>query len=57
MQELGKGARYSMAANNNPTTEVFTGLVERVTFHNEDNGYPAASARRHPTLRHQARPC
>ena len=28
-----------MAANNNPTTEVFAGLVERVTFHNEDNGF------------------
>jgi hypothetical protein len=27
-----------MAANNNPTKEVFAGLVERVTFHNEDNG-------------------
>ena len=28
-----------MAANNNPTTEVLAGLVERVTFHNEDNGF------------------
>jgi exodeoxyribonuclease V alpha subunit len=28
-----------MGANNNPTTEVFAGLVERVTFHNEDNGF------------------
>jgi len=28
-----------MVANNNPTTEVFAGLVERVTFHNEDNGF------------------
>jgi exodeoxyribonuclease V alpha subunit len=28
-----------MAANNNPTKEVFAGLVERVTFHNEDNGF------------------
>jgi hypothetical protein len=27
-----------MAANNNPT-EVLAGLVERVTFHNEDNGF------------------
>jgi exodeoxyribonuclease V alpha subunit len=25
------------AANNNPRTEVFAGLVERVTFHDEDN--------------------
>src|SRR3981081_1305802 len=31
--------RQSMAANNNPTTEVLAGLVERVTFHNEDNGF------------------
>jgi hypothetical protein len=29
----------SMAANNNPTTEVLAGPVERVTFHNEDNGF------------------
>ena len=28
-----------MAANNNLTTEVLAGLVERVTFHNEDNGF------------------
>ena len=28
-----------MTANNNPTTEVIAGLVERVTFHNEDNGF------------------
>jgi exodeoxyribonuclease V alpha subunit len=28
-----------MAANNNPTTEVLAGLVERVTFPNEDNGF------------------
>ena len=28
-----------MAANNNPTTEVLAGLVERVTFHNEDNSF------------------
>src|ERR1700737_5107293 len=28
-----------MAANNNLTTEVLVGLVERVTFHNEDNGF------------------
>ena len=28
-----------MAANNNPTTEDLAGLVERVTFHNEDNGF------------------
>jgi exodeoxyribonuclease V alpha subunit len=28
-----------MAANNNATTEVLAGLVERVTFHNEDNGF------------------
>ena len=28
-----------MEANKNPTTEVFAGLVERVTFHNEDNGF------------------
>jgi exodeoxyribonuclease V alpha subunit len=28
-----------MAANNNPTTEVLAGLVEHVTFHNEDNGF------------------
>jgi exodeoxyribonuclease V alpha subunit len=28
-----------MAANNNPTTEVLAGLVERVTFHKEDNGF------------------
>ena len=28
-----------MAANNNPTTDVLAGLVERVTFHNEDNGF------------------
>ena len=28
-----------MAANNNPTTEVLAGLVERVTFYNEDNGF------------------
>ena len=28
-----------MAAINNPTTEVLAGLVERVTFHNEDNGF------------------
>jgi exodeoxyribonuclease V alpha subunit len=28
-----------MAANNNQTTEVLAGLVERVTFHNEDNGF------------------
>src|ERR1700730_6913928 len=31
--------RQSMAANNNPATEVLAGLVERVTFHNEDNGF------------------
>src|SRR5450759_3515698 len=31
--------RQSMEANKNPTTEVFAGLVERVTFHNEDNGF------------------
>jgi hypothetical protein len=30
--------RQSMAANNNSTTEVLAGLVERVAFHNEDNG-------------------
>ncbi len=36
-----------MAANNNKTTEVFAGLVERVTFHNEDNGFcvPRVTAR------------
>ncbi len=28
-----------MPAHNNPTTEVFAGLVERVIFHNEDNGF------------------
>jgi exodeoxyribonuclease V alpha subunit len=28
-----------MAADNKPTTEVLAGLVERVTFHNEDNGF------------------
>jgi exodeoxyribonuclease V alpha subunit len=28
-----------MAANNNPTMEVLAGLVERVTFHNEGNGF------------------
>jgi exodeoxyribonuclease V alpha subunit len=28
-----------MAVNTNPRTEVFAGLVERVTFHNEDNGF------------------
>jgi exodeoxyribonuclease V alpha subunit len=28
-----------MAANNNPTTEVLAGLVELVTFHNEDSGF------------------
>ena len=28
-----------MAVNANPRTEVFAGLVERVTFHNEDNGF------------------
>src|SRR3977135_4109065 len=28
-----------MAANNDLTTEVLAGLVERVTFHNEDNGF------------------
>jgi exodeoxyribonuclease V alpha subunit len=28
-----------MAVNTNPSTEVFAGLVERVTFHNEDNGF------------------
>src|SRR3977135_1659482 len=28
-----------MAANNNPTMEVLAGLVERVTFYNEDNGF------------------
>src|SRR6266496_3017319 len=28
-----------MAANTSPRTEVFVGLVERVTFHNEDNGF------------------
>src|ERR1700724_2429066 len=31
--------RQSMAANNNPSTEILAGLVERVTFHNEDNGF------------------
>src|ERR1700692_2833306 len=31
--------RQSMAADNKPTTEVLAGLVERVTFHNEDNGF------------------
>jgi len=28
-----------MAADNKPTTEVLAGLVERVTFHNEGNGF------------------
>jgi exodeoxyribonuclease V alpha subunit len=28
-----------MGANYKPTTEVLAGLVERVTFHNEDNGF------------------
>ena len=28
-----------MAVNTNPRTEVFAGLVERVTFHHEDNGF------------------
>jgi exodeoxyribonuclease V alpha subunit len=28
-----------MAGNTNPRTEVFAGLVERVTFHYEDNGF------------------
>ena len=27
--------RHAMAVNTNPRTEVFAGLVERVTFHNE----------------------
>jgi len=31
--------RHAMAVNTNPRTEVFAGLVERVTFHNEDNGF------------------
>ena len=31
--------RHSMAVNTNPRTEVFAGLVERVTFHNEENGF------------------
>src|SRR6202795_1698414 len=28
-----------ITANTNPTTEFFAGLVERVTFHNDDNGF------------------
>src|SRR5450631_2646462 len=28
-----------MAGNTNPSTEVFAGLVERVTFHNDENGF------------------